>query len=337
MSTQQEQRHPDEEQPTGQHLAVTESYRDASAAFARLKDVVPESHDDAFLIDDLLTSRMTFLTGEPKAGKSLFVAGMLRALLEGHDEFIGQRVHRRLESVVYGFTDDGAESELQGRLAGTEAVEGVLLQPMYAASLETWEGLVTRLLDVDAGLFVLDTVMGALGQGEDIAAGPTAQRIIDCVRPISQAGIPVLLVTHTPKGVGEGLTTASSVMGGRGMAGGVRGVIALRKAGGNRRITTSINRARHDLDIGVQVGPEAPGSDVPVWSVRASRGPARTEKPSWKDRLVERVVKDQPAVLTAVAVAKLYATDMGVSANTIRAELPRLLELDDGVWQPAAA
>ncbi|MCX4818978.1 hypothetical protein OG883_03465 [Streptomyces sp. NBC_01142] len=57
-----------------------------------------------------------------------------------------------------------------------------------------------------ADLFILDNVAGALPSGADGASPVTAQRITDRLKPISQAGIPVLVVTYTPKGTGEGMS-----------------------------------------------------------------------------------------------------------------------------------
>ncbi|MGX6742049.1 hypothetical protein [Streptomyces peucetius] len=85
-----------------------------------------------------------------------------------------------------------------------------------------WQGVHDDLVALGADLFVLDNVLGALGDGEDVASSVTARNTIDKLKPVSKSGIPVLAVTHTPKGNSEGLTTASAPIGGRAMV--LRGV-----------------------------------------------------------------------------------------------------------------
>jgi len=299
-------------------------------------DTVPRvPYRDAFLIGDLLTSRMTFLTGEPKAGKSLFAAAMIRALLEGHEEFIGLPVLRKIDHVIYGYTDDGADEELRERFIGTEAEGRISVLPMYDLESHgyTWADVVEGVIDARPGLFVLDTVLGSLGDGEDISSSVTAGQVVKRVRPISEAGIPVLLVTHTPKGTTEGLTVSSSVIGGRAMAGGVRGVIALRKNKDGRRVQTSINRAREDLDIPVIVTRESPDSEVPVWTRVDGIAKPSNLRADWKDELIERVLKDQPEVQTYPALAAIYASEVGRAKDTVVRELRARVEPDGTGWK----
>jgi hypothetical protein len=290
--------------------------------FKPLAGVRRVPYEEAFLIEDLLTSRMTFLAGEPKAGKSLFAAGMVRALLEGRDEFVGLRVHRQLERVVYGYTDDGADEELRERFVGTEAEANVSIAPMHLTGADGfWEELLENLVEARPGLFVLDTVLGSLSSGEDIATGITAQQVVRRVRPISEAGIPVLLVTHTPKGASEGMTVASSVIGGRALAGGARGVIALRKSSRGRRVQTAINRAREDLDLAVNVTRLRDDSDVPVWTRAVTREatPLRTVD-EWDERAAfyRSLLTERGEQLSVAEAAGLLADQFKVTPESAR-------------------
>jgi RecA-family ATPase len=205
-------------------------------------------YEDAFLIGDLLSTRITTLAGEPKAGKTLLAAGMGIALINGEKEFLGQPVLRKVDHIVFGLTDDGAPEELKERLHGGVPADSVTVFPVEDPGHSGyWPGIVDDLIDMKPGLFVLDNIIGALAPGEDIASSVTAQRIMRSLKPISQAGIPVLLVTHTPKGPAEGTTVASSPIGGRAIAAGSRAVIALRNSEKHgRRIRTTINRATED-------------------------------------------------------------------------------------------
>lgn len=316
---------------------MTASSAHGELLFRPLDGVDRVPYEAAFLIKDLCTTRITFVTGEPKAGKSLFVAGMGRALLEGHNEFLGQRVLKRLESIVYCYSDDGAEEELAERFAGTAAMAGITVLPVNGRAPSFWPTLVESVIERRPGLFVLDTVLGSLASGEDIASSLTAQLVVERVRPIAEAGIPVVLVTHTPKGNAEGLSVASSVIGGRALAGGARGIIALRKS--NRdglSVQTQINRAKQDLNMHVQVERLTPDSEVPVWSVREKRDRPKRKRSSetldWRRDLALRVATEQPAVTSMRKLGEHYDGYMGKSANTIRADLKPLVAHDGNEW-----
>lgn len=303
-------------------------------ALVPLGQVERLAYEDAFLIEDLVTSRITFITGEPKAGKSALVAGMVRALTEGHEEFIGQKVLKQVDHVVYGFSDDAADAELRERFEGTAARERISVLPIHALSDDDWTNLPEKLVEVRADVFVVDTVLGSLGADDDIAQSLVATKVIARLRPIAEAGVPVIAVTHTPKGNVEGLSVASGVMGGRAMAAGGRGIVALRKsAGGFRRIQTSINRARVDLDVKVSLRPECEGSEVPVWQRmdRREKGPVV----NWRG-LADRLVAEQPGG-SRTAVFDALATEVGCSRPTVTKHLDGLVELHEGAWRRTPA
>lgn len=301
-----------------------------TAGFTALADVEPVAYDDFFLIGDLLTSRMNFLTGEPKAGKSLFAAGMLRALLEGHTTFLGQPVRGQLKKVVYGYSDDGADAELRERFAGTDALGRVSVVPVWDFHSENnWHDLRADLVDSGADLFVLDTMLGSLLDGEDISSGMTAQATIARLRLIADAGITVLAVTHTPKGNSEGLSVPSSVMGGRALAAGVRAVIALRKDSRGRHVQTAINRAREDLNLRVTVDRESPGSEVPVWRLL---GEVETNAVDWRAELVRLVVEENPEETAAKAIGLRYGQRVGMRVDTVRRAVPEVLFHNGEKW-----
>lgn len=292
------------------------------------------SYEESFLIGDLLTSHITVLAGEPKAGKTLLSAGMVTALVNGEERFLGQPVHRQVRHVVFGLTDDGAEEELKERLYGAVPDDAVTVFPVeHTGEPGYWEGVLEDLLSIGADLFVLDNTVGSLASGEDISQGVTAQRVIDHLKPISRAGIPVLVVTHTAK-AGEGTTTASAPIGGRAMASGARGVIALRKS--NRhglRIQTAINRARQDLDFPVTVHRASTDSEVPVWERSEPRlKVVSLPKADWKADLAKRIVSEQPEGMALDKLAQQYAHQVGKRPNTVRVELGKLIEHTEGRW-----
>ncbi|MFD8632364.1 AAA family ATPase [Streptomyces sp. NPDC059533] len=293
-------------------------------------------YEDAFLIGDLLTTRMTVLSGEPKAGKTLLAAGMGTALINGEKEFLGQPVLQKIDHIVFGLTDDGAAEELKERLHGAVPDDSVTLFPVEDSGHRNyWPSIRDDLMDMKPGLFVLDNVLGALAPGEDISSPVTAQRIMRSLKPISEAGIPTLLVTHTPKGSAEGMTVASSPIGGRAIAAGARAVIALRNSGKRgRRIQAAINRATEDLDLKVTVRRAGESSEVPIWErVEVGLKAVRlTEPTSWVADLITRIIKDQPEETTYKALAARYAPIVEKKPETIRPKLSEGVTHVDGRW-----
>ncbi|MFG3286726.1 AAA family ATPase [Streptomyces sp. NPDC048111] len=306
----------------------------------RLHQIERVPYEDAFLIGDLLSTRITTLAGEPKAGKTLFAAGMGIALINGETEFLGQPVLRKLDHIVFGLTDDGAPEELKERLHGAVPEDSVTVFPVEdPGDSGYWPGIADDLIHMQPGLFVLDNIIGALAPGEDIASSVTAQRMMRSLKPISEAGIPVLLVTHTPKGPAEGMTVASSPIGGRAIAAGSRAVIALRNSEKyGRRIQTTINRATEDLNLRVSVRPAGKSSEVPIWErldTKLQREPGIRTAPQWQTLLAEQVLKEQPEEATIAGLAHRYAESVGRAPSTIRAELPKLVVRSGGGWAAA--
>lgn len=302
-------------------------------------DQIPDvSHQDAFLISDLLTSRITVLTAEPKAGKTFLAVAMATALINGDEEFLHLPVLRRLDQVVFGVTDDGAEEELKARFKGQVPDESVTVFPVAAPhdvdKDAYWRGIIEDLSSKPPGLFVLDNVLGFLRQGEDIASGVTAQRVIAQVKQVSALGIPSLLITHTAKASAEGFSTASSPMGGRAFSSGARGVIAIRKAKEGLRLATSMNRATTELSIPVRLS-VLDGTEVPVWSSRADASPPR-ESAAVRNRLRAQKIVDgaPPDCATQRSVALWLAHREGqVATGTIIKEVIRpFIEYIGGTW-----
>lgn len=311
--------------------------RDSGITLLREAKRVP--YEDAFLIGDLLTSRITVLSGEPKAGKTLLAVGMVTALLNGDPEFLGLRVHRNMQHVTFGLTDDGATEELYERFLGAVDPDSITSFVMDdTGSADYWTNLAKDLKESGTELFVLDNILGSLAVGDDIAASTTAATVVRNLRPIAQAGIPVLAITHTPKGATEGLTVASSPIGGRAIAGGARGIVVLRYSNKHGRvIETAINRARVDLRLNVEVRRLAEDSDVPVWTLREPKATPtsgkrvrsrRADSAETARQITERAVAEQPPVASLRALADLYAEEYGWSAHHARRKLAPLVRYD---------
>lgn len=304
----------------------------------RLSQVERVPYENAFLIAELLTNKITVLAGEPKAGKTLLAAGMVIALLDGEEAFLDQRVHRRLEHVAFGLTDDDAEAELLERFVGTGVEDRVTVFPVHGIqSTEEWAHLRHALIDDKVDLFVLDNMLGALSDGADISDSPTTQAFMRGVKKISDH-IPVLLVTHVAKGALEGTSVASAPIGGRYIASSARGIVALRKsANEGRRVEAVTNRGRGELKLSVEVAPRGPGADVPVWTIReappkAGKKKRSDEKLEKAGRAAQAILADQPAKCSMRRLGSLYGADVGLSEEQLRKLLSGLITHDGSQW-----
>jgi hypothetical protein len=96
-------------------------------------DVALETEGDMFIIDGLVSSRSTLIFGEPKAGKSLYTAGIVAALVTGKPFFCREvHVPEGGWRPLICWTDDGGDSEYKTRIInaiGTRRPGGELRRP----------------------------------------------------------------------------------------------------------------------------------------------------------------------------------------------------------------
>lgn len=299
-----------------------------------LRDVTDVPPTEAFLIGDILASTITVISGEPKVGKSLLVAGMISALLDGADDFVGFPVYRRLPLVAYGCTDPGADGELKARIPQSLAGR-IWTFPANDASEDFWLGLADDMRRASAagdpyGLLVLDNVLGSLAVGDNIAEAKLASDYMRRVNLVADSGVPVLLVSHTPKGNREGLTTAASPTGGSAFAAGARVVEVLRKSGQNGlRLLVASNRGA-ELEVPLDVLHESEGSEVPRWIRRTHRAQKRTSETDHKTTAaIDAILAKQPGKMSERALAQWAAAEVDMSHNTLKPKLKTLVQFDD--------
>lgn len=301
--------------------------------------IIPTANRQSqFLIDGLVSSRMTILAGEPKAGKSLLTVAMAAALLEGDGDFLGRPVRTRLGKVAFGLTDPDGLSETRGRLEGLITdLDRVIGTDVRDDGTGTYWGRVADALKENrADLFILDNVLGALPGDANIADPLTARRFLDGIDKIMHAGIPVLVVTHTAKpsmegGYGGG---TSSPIGGRLFGARPRAVLSLmRSKKEGVRLQADTNHAeRVELPLTVVVRDDG----APVWTV-TEKAPERateraTPRPDWRRELADRIVADNPACGSLREVAATYAAGVEKSPETVRQRLGGYVTHQGGRW-----
>lgn len=301
-----------------------------------LCEVERVTYEDAFLVGDLLLNGPTILPGEPKAGKTLLAVGLTRALLGSDATFLGFPIYKRCVRPVWGVTDAGAEGELRERFTEEEAQRVRVFTVRDGNTPAYWQGVASDLVEYGCDFFVLDNLLGSLGVSDDIAEPSTAQRIVANLRPIFDAGIPMIAVTHTPKGREDGLNTASSPSGGRALGAAFRGIVTLRRSDADGlRIKTAINRAPKDLELRVHVEPLGTHAEIPVWSLRESAAKGGKQAVAGKRRqpdtlerartVAQRIITEESTELEWRALGRKYAVE-GQSSDVLRKKLPKLVE-----------
>jgi AAA domain len=306
-----------------------------------MREIEPMGRGDQFLIDGLLSSSMSILAGEPKAGKSLMTVGMAAALVERAPTYLGLPVTRHLDRVAFGLTDPEGMRETRGRigpmLTDLDRVMATTIRDDGGARY--WERLTDNLDANGVELFILDNVLGAIPPDADISQGTTARRLLDGVDHIMRAGIAVLLVTHTAKPGQEGSYSnggTSSPIGGRLFGARPRTILSLtrsRKHGLALRVDSN-----HAEQVAMPLTLTVKRNGAPIFEVRESKGQGRvTAKPAaprdWREALADQIVAEQPASSSLRAVAEQYAAKVGKSAHTLRLALGDFLTHDGTGWR----
>ena len=285
-----------------------------------------------FLIDGMLSTKMTILAGDPKSGKSFLTVAMVAALVNGDAEFLGHEIPRRLHKVAFALTDPDGEGETAQRFNDTLPDPDVIVIGEIRGDTDSpdyWARQCTELVALKVELLVLDNVLGCIDG--DIAEPKAARAFLDRLDPIMLAGIPILVVTHTAK--------AAAVHGGAGVGAAIGG----RLFGARPRVLLHIMKAQR---LGMRLRIDSNYAETIEYPLDFDNdkapyaftiGEAKTAKPKtvridkWA-KLAAKVVADQPDATSHRALGLRYADDMGLSAERVRVALATLVKHDGEVW-----
>ena len=176
-----------------------------------------KAEEPAFLVDGLVRlGSSNIIVGQPKVGKSSFVCGLIRALQQGAESFLGKEVQRPQQSMpVLVFGTDQQESDWLYFLQkeGLATFMKQLLEPIeFFCSVDgqsqfnfTRQGVAAMAQEVakhDFPLVVLDSLssmMEPTGLDENLAqyAGP----IRHAIKELTGLGATVVVLHHTTKRV----------------------------------------------------------------------------------------------------------------------------------------
>jgi len=303
--------------------------------YKSMNDIKSSTRDGQFLIDGMLSTKMTILAGDPKSGKSFLTVAMVAALVNGDAEFLGHTIPRRLHKVAFALTDPDGPGETAQRFNDTLPDPDVIVIGEIRGDTDSpdyWARQCAELVALKVELLVLDNVLGCIDG--DIAEPRAARAFLDKLDPIMLAGIPILVVTHTAK--------AAAVHGGAGVGAAIGG----RLFGARPRVLLHMMKAQR-LGMRLRIdGNYAETIEYPLdfdnekAPYAFTIGEGRTAKPKpvridkWA-KLAAKVVADQPDATSHRALGDRYADQMRLTPRGVRAALATRVEFDGGVWKLA--
>lgn len=224
-----------------------------------------DDHQD-FLVDELISSDVTTILGDPFVGKTFFAIDIARSLTTG-EPLLGKTVRKTVDRVAFLCTDPGGRIKVarrvhQAHLDGRRIVAQQFYPPQ---SWDEWQDAVALFRRERIGAIIVDNTTDLA----DDANSPRDVKVItDGLRLWSDNGTTILNVHHLNKGhAGQGRGQFGSTMWRKW----TRMELLLSKSYGRHRLETTSNDAEPmKLDLRFTPG----GS--PAYTVAASSTPSKT-------------------------------------------------------------
>ena len=302
-----------------------------------MNDIKSSTRDGQFLIDGMLSTKMTILAGDPKSGKSFLTVAMVAALVNGDAEFLGHAIPRRLHKVAFALTDPDGPGETAQRFNDALPDPDVIVIGEIRGDTDSpdyWARQCAELVALEVELLVLDNVLGCIDG--DIAEPKAARAFLDRLDPIMLAGIPILVVTHTAKAAAAyGGAGVGAAIGGRLFGARPRVLLHMMKAqrlGMRLRIDGNYAETiEYPLDFDNDKAPYA--FTIGEAKAAAKKSPV-VSIDKWA-KLAAKVVADQPDTTSYRALGDRYADGMDLGSGYVRDRLARLVKHDGEVWKMA--
>ncbi|WP_158579854.1 AAA family ATPase [Geodermatophilus marinus] len=156
-----------------------------------------EGDRDLFLIDGILHSGLTLLYGESEIGKSYLVVSVTGAVCQGRD-WMGHRTNGGPGKVLVLASDPGDVLEYSRRFGATDTEFVGVARPPGPDDAPQWADLATRCQGAGVRMVVLDNLY-SYAPGKDVNSNADIGLALSRLDPLTDRGIAVLLVHHTPK------------------------------------------------------------------------------------------------------------------------------------------
>lgn len=154
--------------------------------WAKLDDERP-----TFVIDGLIDSDATIISGRPMSGKTTLAAGIVAAVAGGEREFLGRKVNVH-GPVAVVCTDPGEARKWGRRMRGYGCPFRVFVTDWHPGA---WDALISELAAIRPALFVFDNILGAL-EG-NVIANDVADKVIHQLNRVIALGVPVVALHHS--------------------------------------------------------------------------------------------------------------------------------------------
>jgi hypothetical protein len=145
-----------------------------------------------FVIEDLVHSSSTIVSGRPMSGKTTLVAAMVAAIAGEDTDFLGQKVEVHGDVLVA--CTDGGETSAWGRRMRNFDLKHQVEVARYDP-VRIWDEAVLIAETRQPALFVFDNVLGATTG--DIRDNASARLLLGRFDQIIATGTPVLAVAHS--------------------------------------------------------------------------------------------------------------------------------------------
>lgn len=298
----------------------------------------PEQERETHLVSGLLSTTLTVLAADPAVGKTHYAVGMAAALLNGERSFLGREMTRRLDSVVFVCTDaDGANSVRRriGPLVAEPDRVKVWASDYPTSGAVVWEDVVQLVRTMRPELLVVDNIPGVVADPNDAGEAKAFTRPL---LELAELGTAVLLLTHTSKpgmkGPAQGVNAPT---GSRYWNAPARVKSSMTVRADGRRQVTAHNNDDESVQIDARLDVLAGSPFWSLWSGEEGTSQRRGAKPRAEDRwdqLADRIVREQPPGVPSLRrLGEHYAVTVGVTADTVRANLRTRVQRIGDRWE----
>lgn len=183
---------------------------DESWAFQPITELEPEAPLSWTWEGYISPGHLTILGAPIKTGKTTLLTSFFRAICNGSDNFLGQRLEPTKVGIV---TEESRSIWCQRRdTSGLNDQIVVCSRPnLVKGNMPSWhefcDNLLNQVAKHDLNLLMLDTLSRIWPVMEENLAGPVDQAM-DSLSPLLRAGIPVIAVMHHNKGENANLLTS---------------------------------------------------------------------------------------------------------------------------------
>lgn len=291
-----------------------------------------DAKTESFVIEGLIHSASTIVSGRPMGGKTTLMAAMVGAIAGIQDEFMGQPVNVH-GSVLVISTDPGEPRVWGRRMATLPLVHDVLIAPYGGGKI--WDYVLEQVEATRPALLVFDNALGSV-KG-DIRGNEPARVLLDKLDEVIAVGVPVALIAHSSAKMHEDDTYSKGPMGSTAYDAWDRLTVHIEDSGRDTKLISTKGNESPPMSITADL--QFSGVDGASWTVletEIKKDKRRRKAETEADRrafVYENIVGNP--LLQGVKDQRSIAEAVGTS----QAQVHRMLKLcpevvfSDGIWR----